>query len=69
MAVFTYKAMSKDGRKMEGQVEAADRRNAMSAVEKLGYVPLSVKESAAKKAVAKDQPFWKLKPRRRWMPK
>ena len=63
MPQFKYKAMSKDGRKMEGAVEASDRRTALAAVEKLGYVPISVSESASKKAKAKDsgQPFWKLK--------
>lgn len=63
MPQFNYKAMSKDGRKLEGSVEAADRRNALAAVEKLGYVPLTVSESAAKKAKAKAKgnPFWKLK--------
>ncbi len=61
MPQFTYKAMSKDGRKLEGSVEAADRRNALAAVEKLGYVPISVKESASKKAKEKGLPFWKLK--------
>jgi len=61
MPQFNYKAMSKDGRKMEGFVEAADRRGAMSAVEKLGYVPVSMVESAAKKAKEKGVPFWKLK--------
>ncbi|MEI7901444.1 MAG: type II secretion system F family protein [bacterium] len=61
MPQFTYKAMSKDGRKLEGMVEAADRRNALSAVEKLGYVPLSVTESVAKKTKKQGHPFWKLK--------
>lgn len=59
MAVFNYKAMSKDGRKLEGAVEAADRRAALAAVEKLGYMPLSVAESKAKKQ-DKGVPFWKL---------
>jgi type II secretory pathway component PulF len=65
MPQFNYKAMSKDGRKLEGMVEAADRRSAMAAVEKLGYVPLTVSESAAKKTKDKAKgsvaPFWKLK--------
>lgn len=34
---------------MEGTVDAADRRAAMAAVEKLGYVPISVAESQTKK--------------------
>ena len=61
MPQFTYKAMSKDGRKLEGAVEAGDRRGAMAAVEKLGYVPISVSESAAKKAKVSPGAFWKLK--------
>lgn len=61
MPQFVYKAMSKDGRKLEGGVEAADRRAALAAVEKLGYVPISVTESAVKKTQAKGIPFWKLK--------
>ncbi len=60
MPQFNYKAMSKDGRKLEGSVEGADRRAAMAAVEKLGYVPISVTESKAKKA-EKGIPIWKLK--------
>ncbi len=60
MPLFTYKAMAKDGRKMEGSVESADRRAAMAAVEKLGYVPISVAESKSKKT-EKGVPIWKLK--------
>jgi len=60
MPQFLYKAMSKDGRKVEGSVEAGDRRGAMHAVEKLGYRPISVTETT-KKAAKKDVPFWKLK--------
>lgn len=51
--------MSKDGRKLEGSVEAADRRSALAAVEKLGYMPLSVVESASKKAKKASLSFWK----------
>jgi len=61
MPQFLYKAMSKDGRKLEGSVEAGDRRGAMLAVEKLGYRPIAVTETAAKKTAKKDVPFWKLK--------
>ncbi|MBO7654844.1 MAG: type II secretion system F family protein [Kiritimatiellae bacterium] len=49
MGQFAYKALTKDGRRMEGTVDAADRRAAMAAVEKLGYVPISVAESQTKK--------------------
>ncbi len=60
MSQFNYKALSKEGRKLEGSVEAADRRAALSAVERLGYVPISVTESKAKKK-EKGVPVWKLK--------
>ncbi|MDD3545120.1 MAG: type II secretion system F family protein [Kiritimatiellae bacterium] len=52
--------MSKDRRKIEGTVEAADRRAAMAAVEKLGYVPLAVTEAKVKQQ-GRGVPFWKLK--------
>ena len=66
MAQYNYKALSKDGRRMEGSVEGSDRLSAMAAVEKLGYVPISVVENRSKKgAKAKSEksgtPFWKLK--------
>jgi type II secretory pathway component PulF len=62
MPQFNYKALSKDGRKLEGTVEAADRRAALSAVEKLGYMPISVAEARAEKAKKKASipSFWKL---------
>ena len=50
---------------MEGSVDAADRRGAMAAVEKLGYVPISVSEVLSKKRAAQAKAdsgsFWKLK--------
>ena len=61
MPQFNYKALSKDGRKLEGSLEAADRRAALAAVEKLGHVPISVAESKVKKAGEKSAPFWKMK--------
>ncbi len=61
MANFSYKALTKDGRKVEGVLEAADRRAALAAVEKLGHTPISVVETRSKQAKAKGTPFWKLK--------
>ena len=55
MAQYSYKALSKDGRRMEGQVDAADRRGAMAAVEKLGYVPISVAELKSKKGAGQGK--------------
>ncbi len=60
MGHFNYRAMSKDGRKLDGAVEAADRRAALAEVEKLGYVPLSVTETKGQKQ-GPSVPFWKLK--------
>ena len=57
MAAFSYKAMTKDGRRVDGTVQADDRRGALAAVRKLGHTPLSVSEAsgaAAKKVGAKD---------------
>lgn len=61
MATFNYKAMSKDGRKLEGTVDGADRRGAMLAVEKLGYRPISVVETKSAKTKQKSASIWKLK--------
>ncbi|MDD5704893.1 MAG: type II secretion system F family protein [Kiritimatiellae bacterium] len=59
MPAFTYIAFSKSGQRVEGRVEAADRRGAMQAVERLGHVPVSVSEAAAVAPVARG-PWWKL---------
>jgi len=61
MGTFNYKAMAKDGRKLEGTVSAADRRGAMTAVEKLGYRPISVQEANTANAKGKGDSVWKLK--------
>ncbi len=61
MATFNYKAMTKDGRKFEGTVDASDRRSAMVAVEKLGYRPISVVETKSAKTKQKSTSIWKLK--------
>ncbi len=46
MPAFTYRALAKNGQRTEGAVDAADRLAAMTAVERLGLVPLSVTEQA-----------------------
>ena len=45
MAAFTYRAVTKDGRRVDGTVQAASRSEAMSAVRKLGHTPLSISEA------------------------
>jgi general secretion pathway protein F len=54
MAIFLYKAVNAQGRFAEGQLEAADRRNAMSQLEKKGLIPVSVEEPLAMRL-----PKWK----------
>ncbi len=54
MAVFVYKARTRSGTRVEGTVEANDRRGAMRAIEAKGEIPIVVEErSAAAKADAR----------------
>ena len=55
MAAFTYRAMTKDGRRVDGTVQATDRRSALAAVRKLGHTPLAVSEAAGGAAAAKGK--------------
>jgi type II secretory pathway component PulF len=52
MPRFTYTARARNGGRVEGEVEAADRRAALAQIERLGHVPVSVREGAAPKAEA-----------------
>ena len=66
MAAFSYKAMTKDGRRVDGTVQATDRRGALAAVRKLGHTPLSVSEAggggtAGKKKSGKGESIWNMK--------
>jgi type II secretory pathway component PulF len=47
MAVFRYSARTKSGEKVEGDIEAGDRRGALSALERKGLIPVSVKEGSS----------------------
>jgi len=47
MARFTYVARSRGGEKLDGVVEANDRRGALLAIERMGHVPISVAEAGA----------------------
>ncbi len=53
MAAYTYRAMTKDGRRVDGTVQATDRRSALAAVRKLGHTPLAVSEAGGGAAAAK----------------
>lgn len=45
MAVFKYVARNRAGERVEGTIEAADRRTALGMIEKAGQVPVSVTEA------------------------
>ena len=45
MAAFTYKAVTKDGKRVDGTVQAASRPEALAAVRKLGHTPVSISEA------------------------
>ena len=49
MGIFTYTARSRSGEKMTGEIEAPDRRLAMSQLERQGLLPISVVEGGEKK--------------------
>ena len=44
MASFAYKAMTKDGRRVAGTIEASDRRGAVAQLQRSGQTPLSIEE-------------------------
>ena len=47
MAIFVYTARTKKGDKIEGTIEANEKRSALLAIEKLGHIPISVVERGA----------------------
>ncbi len=52
MATFAYTARTRDGQKVEGRIEASDRRGALGRIEALGQVPVSVSEVGGKAPAA-----------------
>lgn len=59
MAIYAYRARTRDGKKVDGSIEARDRRSAMMELEQRGYIPVSVNEqsAASAKSVAKKKGF------------
>ena len=59
MPTYIYTARNKKGEKIEGTIDAADRRAALLALERLGHIPVSVEErgavAAAKAATARPR--------------
>ena len=56
MAAFTYKAVTKDGKRVDGTVQASSRSEAMAAVRKLGHTPLSISEAGGGAGGEKKKP-------------
>jgi len=52
MPKFTYSAKSPAGERVEGTVESNDRRGALRQIERLGYVPISIREGEGPTPVA-----------------
>ncbi len=58
MAFFQYKAVSPDGKVVEGTLEAADRKTVLSRLEEQGQLPISVaSESGASSLFSRDFRF------------
>lgn len=58
MAIYIYKARSKNGDKVEGVIEANDKRSAMAQIENLGCTPVSVTEKSGAVAAKKAGPIF-----------
>lgn len=50
MPLFNYTARTRTGSRVEGQIEAGDRRAALVAIDRLGHVPVAVSQAAEAKA-------------------
>jgi len=60
MAQFTYIARSRSGERIEGTLEANDRRAAAAEIERMGHVPVTVKDAGlggSEKKARKKNPF------------
>lgn len=55
MAVFTYKALGKDGAVSNGEITAGDRPEAIRLLGKRGLQPVNLKETSAAKPAAKEK--------------
>ncbi len=56
MPSFKYIARSKSGEKVQGAVEAPDKRSALLQIERMGHVPVSVSDGAAPAAAPPPAP-------------
>lgn len=59
MPIFIYTARSRSGEKVEGTIEAVDRRVALLQLERQGFVPVLVEEKAAAAVSKKHAADWR----------
>ena len=52
MGKFKYKALTKDGRKVNGNIEATTKESAIETLHKQGFTPLVVKSADKKGEIA-----------------
>ena len=55
MPIFTYKALNSKGAVSNGDIDAADRSEALRLLDRKGLQPVSIKEASATNAVTKKQ--------------
>ncbi len=55
MPTFKYIARNADGQRLDGTVEAANRRSAMQLLQKEGHMPLSLEQAAAPQAAGRKR--------------
>lgn len=65
MANYTYTARTRAGEKIDGAVDAADRRTALVQIERMGHVPIAVQERGAGDVRARAAASWTAWLRRR----
>lgn len=44
MPIYGYKALARDGQRIAGEIDAADRLSALAEIERLGYTPVTVSD-------------------------
>lgn len=53
MPTFSYSARSRAGERVDGQIDAPDRKSALAKVESMSYLPIAVKEATSATATGK----------------
>jgi type II secretory pathway component PulF len=56
MAVFSYKALNSKGAVSQGEIDAADRTDALRLLDRKGLQPVSIKEASAVNSASTKKP-------------